>query len=252
MIIEIGKMLETTIFLAIAALTVYIIFKGKTEKFRRLPAVDAMEDMADRCSEMDRPYYFSPGDQPLSGWRAPMTIAGLNILRYLAGICFERGVKILAHTNQSELIPLMDGIIRESSLTAGRTEMYSPSQVRFLGGGTAAKLADMKRNKIGCYTAVGGFGGMQCFTELEEAHRVGAIVIGGTARYYHNGNFAIFADYPLFCGDIYAAAADVSDDPKVQSSIISEDIIKLLTVIALIVASIVGAAGLPIMEWLSL
>ena len=246
-----GKLVETAFFIGTVALVLYTMFRGKPVKFRRLPAVEAMDDMIDRCVELGRPYYFSPGDQALSGENAPMTIAGLNVLRYLARKCFGKDVKILAHTNQAQLMTLMDGIIREGAIAAGKPEKYSSDQLRYLGGGTAAVIADMRRQKIGCYTAVGGFGGQQCYTELEEAHRAGAVVIGGTARYYHNGNFAIHADYPMFMEDIYAAAADVSGDPRVQSGLVSGDAIKLIILVALIVFSILGALGLPVLQWLS-
>lgn len=246
-----GKLGETIVGVTIVVLVLYIMIKRKPVKFRRLPAVDAMDDMIDRCVELGRPYYFNPGAQEISGVNAPMTIAGFDILRYLARKCFGKDVRILANTDSAQLLPLMDGIMREGAIAAGKPEKYSPDQLRYLGGSTATIIADMRREKIGCYTAVGGFGGAQCYTELEEAHRSGAVIIGGTARYYHNGNFALFADYPMFMEDIYSAAADVSGDLGVQSGLVSGDFMKLSVIIALIALSILAALRLPVLEWLS-
>ena len=252
MMIATGKLVEVLIFVTVAAISLYVMVRRKNAKFRRLPAVDAMDDMIDRCVEVGRPYYFSPGDQVLSGVNAPMTIAGLDVLRYLARKCFGKGVTILSKTSEATLVPVMDGIIREAAIAAGKPEKYDRDQLRYLIAGTASVIADMRRQRIGCYTAVGGFGGAQAFQELEEAHRSGAVVIGGTARYYHNGNFAIFADYPMFMEDIYAVAADVTGDPKVQNTLLSEEFIKLFIIAVLFIFSILGALGLPVLKWLSL
>ncbi|MEM2922392.1 MAG: hypothetical protein QXF26_08775, partial [Candidatus Bathyarchaeia archaeon] len=70
--------------------------------------------------------------------------------------------------------------------------------------------------------------------------------------YVHQATWACFADYPLFCDDIYGAGALCSGDNSVRASIMAGDIVKLLMMLGLIVSLAMALAGLPILNWLKL
>jgi hypothetical protein len=69
-------------------------------------------------------------------------------------------------------------------------------------------------------------------------------VIGGTARYAHQGNWAMLADYPLFADDVFAAGAFCSENNFVAASLWGLDISKLIMVGLLVVGIITAAAGI--------
>jgi hypothetical protein len=117
MFIATGKIAELIVFLAAAILTGYFMWsaiKGKTIKLRKMAMIDAIPDVVDRAVETGLPIHCGAGEYAyLSGMYAPMTIAGMNVLRYVSRFCFRKGARIIADVAVNpEAYPLMDGIVR--------------------------------------------------------------------------------------------------------------------------------------------
>jgi len=259
-VIETGKFAEFLVFIAGLIAGLYFLWqgmRGKTFRLRRLAAVEAISEVVDRAVETGKPVICGAGELAyLSGMYSTMTIAGMNVLRYTARECFKKGARLIAVSPCTpEALPLMDGLIHEAAVEVGKPEAYrredrkwyGPSEQQFQVG-----LAGTIGSE-GCaaYIMVGAITGMQ-IADMGAARMADGIIIGGTARYYHNGTWATLADYSLFSDDIYAAGAICSEDPVVMSSVVGGDVVKYILIAATVVLAILSVAGAPVLSWFSL
>lgn len=255
MSIATGRYTEFLIMVVTAIATYYFLWmavRGKPQELREMPQIDAISDAVDRGVETGRPVYCSPGDMAyLSGMYAPMTIAGMNVIRYTARLAVRKGARIILPVPcNPEAMPLIDGIFREVCVAEGKPEAYKRDDVIYYGVdqshhsmGLTATIA-----REGCAAAVfcGATRGGGTNSPAGWAREFGGIVIGGTARYLHQGSWAMLADYPAFMDDTNAMGAVASGDDVVKASLVGGDIVKLVIVAFVIVAIILAAAGLPV------
>jgi hypothetical protein len=225
--------------------------QGKHEPLRTLSAYEAITDGIDRAVEEGKPVYIAPGDMAfLSGTYAPMTINGMNILRYTARHCIRRGadLRLIVPWNP-DAMPLIDGIYREVCVEEGKPEAYDAEKVRYYGdrwqSWSTGTMADISLSSCSLLVMVGAFSSAGIYCAAASLDQ-GALVIAGTPRYAHQASSAVLADYPLFCEDIYGAGALCSEDPVVASSMLGGDVVKLVLFGATILFAVLALAGLPV------
>ncbi|MEM2921702.1 MAG: DUF6754 domain-containing protein [Candidatus Bathyarchaeia archaeon] len=253
-----GKLAEFLVFIVGLVAGLYFLWlgmRGKTFKLRRLAAVEAIPEVVDRAVETGKPIIVGAGELAyLSGMYSTMTIAGMNVLRYTARESFKKGARVIAVSPVNpEALPLMDGIIHEAAVEVGRPEAYRREDIKWYGP-TENQLQVGLAGTIGlegcaAYIMVGAITGMQ-IADMGAARMADGIIIGGTARYYHNGTWATLADYSLFSDDIYAAGAICSGDPVVMSSVVGGDVVKYILIAVTLILTVIGVAGAPVISWL--
>jgi hypothetical protein len=219
--------------------------------------VQAISDGVDRAVEEGKAIFATPGNLAyLSGLYAPMTINGMNLVRYTARLAVRRGAKIIFPVPYNpEAMPLIDGIYQEAAITEGKAEAYNRENVRYYGGAELAWSTGVAGDVLSEGASLILFVGATSSAEMLPAGAgltQGAMVIAGTPRYVHQATWACMADYPLFCDDIYAAGAIASEDNVVRASVMGGDIIKLGMMVGLILTLVLALVGLPIIEWLNL
>jgi len=249
-----GKISEL-IFLAITIVaTLYYLWsamQGKQQRLRKMEQVDAIAEGVDRAVEEGKPVYVTPGNLAyFSGLYAPMTVNGMNIVRYTARLCVRRGARVIFPVPYNpEAYPLIDGIFREACVAEGKPEAYKREDVRYYGGTEASfalgASADVARTSCSLSIMVGACSSAEIFMSGSSLVQ-GAMVIFGTPRYAHQATAACMSDYPLFCEDIYGAGAICSGDNIVASSLLGGDIVKLCLIGALILFAILATVGLPV------
>ena len=255
-----GRMAELVIFVIIAAATLYYLWsaiKGKVVELRPLPQFDAISDGVDKAVEEGHPVYITIGGYAyLSGLYATMAIAGLNVLRYTLRLAIRRGATVhLPVPRQPEAYALIDGIYREVSVSEGKPEAYVMDNVQFYGSneayytGIAGWIA---RDGCSLYLMIGAAGGGIDTIPVHWAYQAGAMRIGGTPRWPHQGTFTMLNDYPLWMDDVYALGARCSEDPIVVSTQGGADVGKFILVVMLVVTAILVAAKQPIVAWLNM
>lgn len=255
-IIEQGRITELIFFILSAVIVWYHVLsasRGKLYPLRMLPQVQAISEGIDRSIELGRPVFATPGNLAyLSGLYAPMTINGMNIVRYTARLCVRKGARILLPVPfNPEAQPLIEGIFRQVTVEEGKPEAFNRDDIRYYGGSEIAFMvgsgADVMAYQPGLCIMVGATSSAEIYM-AGAALTVGAMVIGGTPRYVHQATWACMADYPLFCDDIYAAGALCSEDNEVMASIVGGDIVKLIIMAGIVVFMILAAAGLPVWQ----
>lgn len=254
-----GKIAELSIFAVIAAATLFLLWramKGKTVKLRHITMVDAIPDIVDRAVETGKPIHCGAGEYAyLSGMFTPMTIAGMNVLRYTTRLCFRKGARIIAHVAcNPEAFPLIDGIVREAAVAEGHPEKYNRDDIHWFGpteqNWQGGLIADILSQGSAALIMVGAITG-RTIPAMGATHANGGVVMGGTARYMHNGSWAAMADYSLFSEDVYAAGAITSNDPQVTSIQAAGDYVKFILIALFAILAIATVLGVPVTGWLS-
>jgi len=261
LLIQEGKALALLLFGLMVCLVFYHMLestKGKKFELRRLHSIEAIDDGVDRAVETGKPIYVTPGCKAyFSGMYAPMTIAGLNVLRYTTQKAVRKGAEIYFPTpTYSGALPIIEGIYREVCASEGKPEAFKRENVLFFGNevyifgigikGSIAETGCALSVDVGAWTSDADLI-LEMYT-----YEAGGINVGGTCRYHHQGTIAIGNDYPLFLDDIYAAGAYCAGDPVIASSIVGGDVMKIF-IIVLTIFSVLGAlAGLPVISWLQL
>ena len=262
-LIATGFIVNFLLFIAtFVSLLVHYYFASKGRKWayemRPMPQVQAISDGIDRAVEQGKPVHISVGDQSyLSGLFAVMTIAGMNVYRYTLRLCVRKGARpIIAVPWNPECLPLMDGIFREVATAEKKPEMYKRDDMVYFGATeghhSIGWTATILREGCACIVEVGAMTGGGCTTPIGFARDQGALVIGGTGRWIHQGTWCVLGDYPLFMEDIYAAGASVTGDPTVQSTQVSGDPIKLAIIVLIAVLTALTFAGVPSLSWLKM
>ena len=222
---------------------------------RLLAPVEAISDGIDRCKEMGKPVYMTIGCYAqLSGQYAPMTISAINIQRYAARLAIRRDVEPWFMVPMiPEALPLIDGVYREVCVAEGKPEAYKPEQIQWFGqleaGYSTGCAGIATRIRAGTAICAGAMSGTGDLAPTAANRTVGALMIGGNARYTHQGVYSIWYDYTLWTSDVYAAGAYCSGDPNLLSSILAQDITTWMCIgIALLTLAVGSFAGT---DWLS-
>jgi hypothetical protein len=231
--------------------------QGMGLELRMLAPVEAISDGIDRCKEMGRPLYLTIGCYAeLSGLYAPMTISAINIQRYASRLAIRRDVETWFMIPMiPEALPLVDGIYREVCVAEGKPEAYKRDHVQWFGqleaGYSTGAAGVAGRIRAGTAICAGALSGTGDIAPTAVNRTVGALMIGGNARYTHQGVYSIWFDYSLWTSDVYAAGAYCAGDPFMRSSVVAQDVITWLCVALPLIALILGAAGLGT-DWLAI
>jgi len=248
-----GKVAELILLVLSTIMAYYYLWlamKGKLkDPLRMLPQLEAISDGVDKAVEEGRYVYVTPGNVAyLSGVNAPMTIAGMDVLRYTAKLCVRKGAKIrfLAPQN-AETVPLIDGIFKEVCISEGHPEAYNRDEIRYYGASEAswstAGGADVAASRLSLLIIVGASTSAELVMQ-QQAMIQNAMHIGGTARYAMAGTYAIVADFPLFCDDIYAAGAICSGSVEVAAGLVGGDVVKLGLIATALLFTVLAAVGI--------
>ncbi|MCJ7608836.1 hypothetical protein MUP00_04100 [Candidatus Bathyarchaeota archaeon] len=260
-IIKAGEVVELLVFILTAVTSLYYLLRatqGKTQELRKMSQVDAISDVVDKAVEEGKPIYISPGDQAyLSGMYANMTITGMNVLRYTTRLAIQRGARVVYPIPVNpESLPLIDGIFKEVAVAEGKPETYRRQDLMYYGSEynsyTTGFTATIAREGASGLVEVGAITGGGSSTPAGWVREFGGTVVGGTARYNHQGTWAMLADYPLFMDDIFAVGAICSGDDTVKASIVGGDVVKLVLFAVTLVFSILALLGQPAVSWLKI
>jgi hypothetical protein len=229
--------------------------RGLVPKIRKIPALEAIEEAVGRAAEMGRPVYFPIGAADVGGAYTGGHLTALSMIHYTGTIAAKMGTKQLVGTISSELIPMIDEVMRSAYAEGGSPELYSfedirwfPSQMAYIAG-TAGIYA---REPAGAQIMIGSWMA-EALAFCEIASRSGAFMIGGTDYRPYMPYLIATCDYALIGEEIFVASAYVTDDPQQKSTILTQDILKWIIISLTIIAAIIYTAGITdIINWLKI
>ena len=246
-----GNRIVAAIILVTVAVMVFVFInmaeKGRKFYVRKVAGVDAMDEALDRATEMGGCVNFCVGDVAgLSGNYVSQTIAGFEVLRYIAGHCARLRTRLICSTigrsgSGGDLVPIQTEIIRDAYAEAGHEEEFSPTIVRFLSGdreGYETAIYDLYvKEKVTTNVFFGAWAGAMPQPTII-AKTLGITHISGTARTVQMSLQACISDYFIMGEEIFAVGGFLSKEPETLASIAMSDYIKYGIVTILLIGSI--------------
>ena len=225
------------------SLIVYFIRRAKSGAFlfvRRIPGLESIEEALGRATEIGRPILYISG---IGGESDMQTIAAMNILGNVA--------EQIAHYDTDLKVPCINPIVmtieqelvKQAYTRAGRPENYKEDCVYYLSDNqfayASAVSGIMVREKPAANFLLGNYAA-ESLIIAEAGASTGAIQIAGTAAISQIPFFIVACDYTLIGEELFAAGAYVSREPLLLGSLKGQDIAKLVIILIMIVAIILG------------
>lgn len=245
------------VLLAIICGSIYYFMRraqqGKPANIRRLPQVDAIDELIARCVEMNRDMWFLGGGGVMTNaFVLPAILSVFGILAYVTQRCAEFGAKIHFPTINPIAYNIQAEIMREAYEVAGKPEEFDPLEtIIYIPDGAERPyvIQGVQSRKPAACILVGAWY-HQTILYCEVLQRNNAMTLGGTDT-THNIPFMVAANnYSLIGEEMYAMSAYLSRDPILGSTLAGQDIGKYAAMILTIVGVLLAAAGMPFADWL--
>ena len=207
---------------------------------RRLPGLDALEEIVGRATEMGRALALIPG---IMGVADTQTISQYYVLGHLAKSCARYDTKLLALMHDPLVYAVDYEIVRQAYLEAGRPEAFSPDSVQFLTNWqfayAASVMAVFERDRPAAVVEWGNFYA-ETLLIVEKAAELDMVQVGATAATFNLPFIVACCDYFLIAEEMYAASAYLSKEPILVGTIVGEDWLKMLILAAILVGTVMA------------
>lgn len=216
--------------------------RGRELFIRRVPGVDAVEEVVGRAVELGRPVLFSIG----LGGIDILTLQAIAVIGHVTRIAARFRSRVIVPVVDAMAIPVIEEVQREAYAANGSAEAFDPDDIRFLSGEQFAYAAGvvgiMHRENVGANFFFGSFSA-ESLVMAENGQAVGAAQIAATPDANQIPFFLATCDYTILGEEYYATTALLSDDPILKGSLVGQDWGKLvlLVVIALGVVAVTVA-----------
>ncbi|MGI6642918.1 MAG: DUF6754 domain-containing protein [Bacillota bacterium] len=212
----------------------------KEMHIRRIPGLDAIDEMVGRVTEMGRPLAFVFGGSELEA----QGFASMRILSHVASEVARYDAKMLVVVPLPEMEPMCQEIMRNSYTTSGNAESYNPANVMYMPGDAskAGVLGMYQRERVAGAMLFGNYY-YESMLFAEAASLVGALQIGGTANYHQLPFFVASCDYTLIGEEIFAAGTYLSREPSEVGALTAQEAGKVLSVVLIIVGCVMATFG---------
>lgn len=230
---------------------------GKIPWIRRLIALDAIEELVSRATEMGRDVVCGFG-------RAEQfnqdTLSGLSTLSYVARHTARLGAHLVVPMGGGRreagpiTIPIAQELVSTSYTAEGREEDFNDVEFLYFSPMSfttaAATVALMQRRKPAAHIFVGQYFAEAIFL-AEVTRAVGAMSVAGETGV--GGNLACLAvvcDYVIIGEEVTAIGAYISEDPTLRSSIRATDMLKIFTIALMILGILAVQFGTDFLKGL--
>lgn len=213
---------------------------------RPIPAFQDLRTQAGYAAESGGGIHIALGNGSLYGEDAITSIAAMQVLEALADEAADYNAPPIVTVGDPTLLPIAQDMLRRAYERKGRLELYNAGQVRFIAPspvGYAAGSADVADNET--ITATIMIGAFQ-----EEV----SLIADSSARYdipslaAVTTPTAIAALYPavkqLAQGEeLYAAGAQLTGEKHYLAGLITQDVLRVLLILAILAFSIATYLG---------
>lgn len=114
---------------------------GYMPRLRPLPAFDLLSGMSSRAAESGQALHVGLGTGGISGPDTAISLAGLTVLEYLADQAAVSESRLVVTVADPTLLPAAQEVLRRAYAQGGKSEIFSPSQVRLLAPDPTAYAA---------------------------------------------------------------------------------------------------------------
>jgi len=257
-----GRTASSIMTILLFLFTVYLTSQARKGKFkthiRELPAYDAIEEGIGRATEMNRPVFWATGDKgTLFNELAPHVLTSFAGLRYISELCVKYGAKQIVCVGGTkgggaDLLPYVQAIIDEA-YTAGGKPGETEGIVRYIASEGSAYGAGLQgtitRENPAAVMIIAPFGD-NMIPPAEAAGRVGAISIGGGARYggSMDHHYVAFCDYWMICDEYFTFGALLTHEPATEAGIAIGDYTKWVLIALTALGFLFLQLGMPFIK----
>jgi hypothetical protein len=199
---------------------------------------------------MGRPVHFSAGISALTTAYAPVMLASLEYLSYIARQCAKMGTKVIATAAQGDTFAVTAEVVKSAYLAEGASDRMPPDAVRFLAANQyvyASSIAGiLNKEQVATNFMIGHWADETLFV-AESGHLAGCLGIGGTTNQYQIAFFVAALDYVLLSDEIFAGSAYLSRDPVELGAIAGQDFGKAVAVVLLVLGVLFATANSPVL-----
>jgi hypothetical protein len=221
--------------------------RGKQVTLRKVPAIDALDEAIERCTEMARPVHYCFGVGVLDA----DVLASLQVLTHVAKRCAELDCELIVSNALPEVQPMVEEIVRTAFRNVGKDDAYKPDNIRYLTSKgltyAVAILGIIGREKPAANFMLGPWGG-EFLVVAEGGRRAGAIQIAGTSRTGQLPFVIAASDYALIGDELFAASVYLSKQPTEIANILLLDLSKLVVICFMLVGVTLSTLG---SQWLT-
>lgn len=214
----------------------------RTGKFRirRIPGLDAIDELVGRATEMGRPLAFVFG----SGEMEAQTFASLRLLGYVSEQAARYDSRLHTVTPLPEIYPMCLEIQRSAYLKVGKPQDFNQDLVQYLPADSskASVLGMFQREKVAGVFLFGNYY-YESMVFAEAASLVGAAKIAGTANFHQLPFFVAACDYTLIGEEIFAAGVYISREPTEIGALTAQEAAKAAAVVLMLAGALLSSMG---------
>jgi hypothetical protein len=214
---------------------------GKSGRLRPLPGLEDLHGLAAGAVETGRPLHVSVGVAGVGGVTTAETWAGLTLLGQLADQAAACDARLIVTVADPTVLPLAQDTLQRAYIRHGRPESYDPTQVRLIAPDPMAYAAGtmglLDREPLAGNVMVGSFGDEYLLIGETGARRRLRQVVG-TADPRTLPLVYATADEALLGEEMFATGAYTSRLPMQVGSLLTQDWIRWVLVVAILVAAV--------------
>lgn len=214
---------------------------------RPIPAFDLVKRMLAQGAESGQAVHISVGVAGVGSANTAETAAGLQMLEYLADRTAITATPAIVTVADPTALPLVQDQLRRAYVRQGYPEEHDPARARFIApniGGSAVPYAVgaleiLRHENVYANVMVGSFG-PEFLLMSEPAAEKHAVQVGGATAPAVLPLVYLTMDQPLLGEDIFSAGAYLTHKPAHIGSLLAQDAVRAIVVIAALVLVLVG------------
>ena len=254
-IIVSGRLFSLVTMVSVAIVYIYLLKRSNPPMVRKIAAIDAIEEALGRCSELGLGIHFTPGIKSFSPPAGSETVAGISVLGHIARRAANLDLPLYVSIGNSAVTPVATETVRQSYILEGAVDNFREEMILYYGADNNLYEAGMyglvSSGIAGAHINIGAIKAGGSFFTNEMASIKGMITINGTAEPFSGALLLISSDYMLIGEELFAISGYLSKNPTEAIGLQTQDIIKIIGLIILILGSLLFTIGFPIKELLS-
>ena len=220
--------------------------RPSVNSMRDIPSIQALAPQLKRAAESGEPLHIALGSGPLGGTSTVSSVAAVQLLEGLVDAAVSYDVPPIVTVGDPTLVPLAQDALRRAYERNRVPEFYDPSKVRFVAPSSlvygAGAIPVGSPEKVTANVVVGTFGSeaslLADFSDQKGTPKT--VVVDGLQ--------AIGALYPstrrMAIGEeLYAVGAQLTDEKRFATSLVAQDILRGLLVLAIVLGAVVALIG---------
>lgn len=220
-------------------------------RLRAIPAYDSLKKLMSRAAETGQAVHVSIGTGGVSGAQTADTMAGLYALEFLADRAANSDIAPLVTVTEPTTVPAALDQLRRAYERQGYPEEHRIEHARFIAppvNGSAVPYATgvmdiLNHEPVTANVMLGAFGDEYLLMAEPGAQR-GAVQIGGTNNYSVLPFTYLTMSEPILGEEIYAAGAYLLERVGHYTSLVAQDVFRIVLVVLVILVVLARTLGL--------